>query len=71
MAMNDRSHISGDYLAESGLGTTSIVMEADGISMTDGAIRIDLRGLDKEWFISSKVSKIKINDATFSLEGKK
>ena len=70
MAMNDRSRISGDYVAQSGLGTTSIAMKVDGVSMADGAIRIDLQGLDKEWFIRSKVSKIKINDATFMLEEK-
>lgn len=67
---NDGACVSGDFVAESELGPTVIAMRSDCVSVADGAIRIDLRGLDKEWFIGHRVGKLIINDATFVLEEK-
>ena len=69
MTRNDGVGPGDNFVAESGLGLTTIAMRSDNAAIADCAIRINLRGLGKEWFIGHNVGKIKINDATFALEG--
>lgn len=63
--------ISADSLAlDSALEPMCFTLTAKRITLMDEGIQIELLEPQREWFLKHGISKIKINDATFALEGK-
>ena len=55
---------------ESELEPMCFTLTAKRITLMDGGIRIELLEPQREWFFKHGISKLKINDATFTLEEK-
>lgn len=59
-----------DLAFKSEIGPMSFVLTAKRITLMDGGIQIELSEPHREWFIKHGIRKLKINDATFTLEEK-
>lgn len=71
LSIPDNLAIPADDLTfESALGPMCFTLTAKKITLMDGGIRIELLEPQREWFLKHRISKLKINDATFILEEK-